>query len=161
MLNGFQQTLVWENLLGAETRSLYFADLASRYTRQKQWITGISFFLASAAAASLVGKLPQWVPLATATAVALANAYSIAVGLDRKIKTMARLHSDWAQLANEYSHLWNHMDDNDAEGRMEDLARREKEPSDLATTEAPNDQELLGKWQQRVFAMYHLTGENG
>jgi hypothetical protein len=39
--------------------------------------------------------------------------------------------------------------------------RREKEPSELATTEAPNDQVLLGKWQEHVFSMYHLTGQHG
>jgi len=50
MLNEFQRTQVWEDLLAAETRALYFGDLASRYTHQKQWITGLSFFFASGAA---------------------------------------------------------------------------------------------------------------
>lgn len=136
MLDSFQQKRAWENMLAAETRALYFADLASRYTRQKQWITGMSFFLASGAAASLVGKLPVWVPTATATVVALVNAYSIAVGLDRKAKTMARLHSDWAQIANDYGRLWSHTDDEDAEARLDELIRQEKEPSELATTDA-------------------------
>jgi len=63
MLDEFQTSQVWENMLAAETRSLHFADLTSRYTRTKQWMTGISFFLASGAAASIIGKLPQSVPL--------------------------------------------------------------------------------------------------
>ena len=41
MLSEFQTNAVWENMLAAEARSLYFADLASRYTRYKQWISGL------------------------------------------------------------------------------------------------------------------------
>jgi hypothetical protein len=161
MLNEFQINRVWENMLASEARALYFADLASQYTRRKQWITGISFFLSSGAAATLIGQLPRWVPLALSIPVALASAYSMAVGLDRKIGTMAKLHSSWNQIAGEYDRLWNHAHDDDAEEQLEATIRREKEPSELAATEAPNDQQLLGKWQDHVFAMYHLAGQNG
>jgi hypothetical protein len=161
VLNEFQVNKVWENMLAAEARSLYFADLTSRYTRRKQWITGTTFFLSSGAAATLLGKLPQWVPLVLATAVAVLSAYSIAVGLDRKIGTMAKLHSAWNQIAVDYDRLWNHASDDNAESQLGEVMRREKEPSELATTEAPNDQVLLGKWQEHVFSMYHLTGQHG
>ena len=144
-------------MLAAETRALYFADLASRYTRAKQWITGVSFFLASGAAASLVGKLPQWVPLVASAVVAVLSAYSIAVGLDRKAATMAKLHSAWNAISLEYEQLWNHAFSDDAE-QLYSVFQREKEPSELAATEAPNNQKLPGKWQERVFDMYHLTG---
>ena len=161
MLNEFQVNRVWENMLAAEARSLYFADLASRYTRRNQWITGMSFFLASGAAASLIGKLPQWVPLVLSGGVALASAYSMAVGLDKKIGTMAKLHSAWSQIAVDYDRLWNHTADTDAEAQLDQIIRREKDPSELATTDAPNDQKLLGQWQDRVFSMYKLTEQRG
>src|SRR5271170_7027043 len=135
MLNEFQTTRVWENMLAAETRALYFADLASRYTREKQWITGVSFFLASGAAASLIGKLPQWVPLVASAVVAVLSAYSMAVGLDRKISTMAKLHSAWNVISLEYQRLWNHTYSDDAEEQLYVLFQREKEPSELAVTE--------------------------
>jgi hypothetical protein len=161
VLNEFQINRVWENMLAAEVRSLYFADLASRYTRRKQWITGTSFFLSSGAAASIIGKLPQLVPLVLSGGVALASAYSMAVGLDRKIGTMAKLHSAWSQIALDYDRLWNHTNDDDAEAQFDQVIRREKDPSELAATEAPNDQELLGRWQDHVFSMYHLTEQHG
>jgi len=156
MLNEFQRTRAWEGLLNAETRSLYFGDLAARYTRQKQWITGVSFFFSSGAAASIIGKAPAWVPVVLALTVAAATAYSIAVNLDRRISTMAKLHSAWSKIAAEYSHLWNHTSDEGAEDQLDRVIKSEHEPSELATTEAPNDQELLGQWQDRVFRMYHL-----
>jgi hypothetical protein len=93
VLNEFQRVRAWEGLLSAETRSLYFADLASRYTREKQWITGVSFFFSSGAAATIIAKAPAWVPVLLALTVAAATAYSIGVNLDRRISTMAKLHS--------------------------------------------------------------------
>ena len=156
MLTEFQRTRAWEGLLSAETRSLYFGDLASRYTRQKQWITGVSFFFSSGAAATIIGRAPTWVPVVLALTVAAATAYSIAVNLDRRIATMAKLHSNWSKIAAEYSRLWNHTSDQDAEDQLDAIINSEREPSELATTEAPNDQELLGQWQDRVFRMYHL-----
>ncbi len=156
MLNQFQQKNVWEGMLNAETRSLYFGDLASRYTRQKQWITGASFFFSSGAAATIIGKADTSVPVVLSILSALATAYSIAVNLDRKIATMAKLHSAWSQIATDYAHLWNHMGDQDAEIQLDKIVVSERAPSELATTEAPNNQKLLGKWQERVFSMYHL-----
>jgi len=63
VLNEFQINRTWQGMLDAEARSLYFGDLASSYTKRKQWITGLTFFLASGAAATLIGKAPQWVPI--------------------------------------------------------------------------------------------------
>ena len=161
MLNEFQTTRVWENMLAAETRSLYYGDLASRYTRRKQWITGLSFFLSSGAAATLIGKAPEWVPVLLSVLVAGITAYSMAVSLDRRIGTLARLHSAWNRIAQEYGRLWNHTSDQDAEDQMAKIIDMEREPSELATTDAPNDQKLLGKWQDRVFSLYHLTDQHG
>lgn len=161
MLNELQTTRVWENMLAAETRALYFASLASRYTGVKQWITGLSFFLSSGAAATLIGRAPGWVPIVLSLVAAGITAYSMAVGLDRKVSTMAKLHSSWSRIAQEYDRLWNHTSDDDAEEQLEKIIQLELEPSKLATTEAPNDQKLLGQWQDRVFSLYHLTGQRG
>jgi len=148
-------------MLAAETRSLYFASLASRYTHVKQWITGLSFFFASSAAASLIGRAPEFVPTVLSLAVAGMTAYSIAVGLDRRIATMARLHSAWGRISQEYTRLWSHTGEEDAESQLRQIIEMSREPSELATTDAPNNQKLLDKWQDRVFALYHLTGQHG
>ena len=77
-----QQTpKIWEKRIEAEVRSLYFADLTSRYALRKQIITGVSFFLSSASAASVVAKFPWYVPVALSVIVAGATAYSIANGV--------------------------------------------------------------------------------
>lgn len=154
-----QTSRVWENMLAAETRSLYFADLTTQYTRQKQWITGSSFFLSSGAAATLISKAPDWVPLILAIATAIITAYAMAVNLDGRIATMAKLHSAWNQIATDYDRLWNHLYDEDAEIQLEEIFGRERESSELAATDAPNKPKLLAQWQQRVFALHRLEDQ--
>jgi hypothetical protein len=156
MLNDEQIARTWQNMLDAETRALYFADLASAYTRRKQTITGITFFLASGAAATIAASAPQWVPLTMSLISAILGAYSISVGLDRKIATMAKLHGSWSRIADEYFTLWNNTADEDAPSRLDRIVQMEREPSELATTEAPNDQRRIGKWQDIVFMKHGL-----
>jgi len=156
MLTDGQIESVWKRKLEAEVRSLYFGDLANRYSRIKQAITAVSFFLSSGAAATVIAKAPLWVPVLQSAIVALVTAYSIGVGLERRATTMAKLHSVWNQIAVDYDRLWNHAYDAGAEVEFEDLVRREKDPSELATTEAPDDQERLGKWQDYVFQQHGL-----
>lgn len=156
MLTEPQIADVWEGQISAEVRSLYFGDLASVYTRRKQWITGLSFFLSSGAAATLIAKLPLWFPIVLSTIVAVITAYAVAVNLDSKIRTMAKPHYAWNQIGNDYRRLWNHHYSEEAESDLVDLQRRELELSELATTDAPNDPKRMGRWQDQVFKLHRL-----
>ena len=156
MLTEPQISDVWEGQVSAEVRSLYFGDLASVYTRRKQWITGLSFFLSSGAAATLIAKLPVWVPIVLSLIVALITAYAVAVNLDSKIRTMAKLHYAWNQIGNDYRRLWNHTYGEEAEVELADIQRREMEFSELATTDAPNEPKRMSRWQDQVFKLHRL-----
>ncbi len=156
MLNESQITVVWECQLAAETRALYFAELASNYTRQKQWISGVSFFLASGAAATLIGKAPAWLPIVLSIVTALLSAYSIARGLDGATRTMAKFQFSWSELAAGYESLWNTTWADDAGTQLAELISKENELSSQASTEAPNDTARLSYWQDQVFKQHHL-----
>jgi hypothetical protein len=153
MLTEAEAKRVWQRMTEAEVRSLYFASLASRYSKQKQIITGISFFLSSGAAATLIGKLPPAVPIALSLVVAIVTAYSMAVGLDRRIVTLSNLHSQWNQLSAEYEHLWNHWQAPDAKTVLEELLRKARDASEVAT-EMPYDEDLIKKWSTIVYSRY-------
>ena len=156
MLTQEQIESVWENMLAAEVRSLYFADLASKYTRRKQWITGLTFFFSSGAAATVIAKQPSWVPAILALLAAAITAYAIAVNLDKAAGTMVKLHSSWNQISADYDRLWNHTFADDAEDELNSINTRARNSSELAATDAPNDQKLLGEWQERVFLSHRL-----
>lgn len=147
---------LWDRRISAEVRSLYFADLANVLSTRKQWMTGVSFFLSSGAAATLLAKQPTWVAITLSITVAMMAAYSFALNLDLKIKTFGKLHSSWSQLSADYARLWNHTYSEIAERELDELIRRELDLSELAATEAPNDEASLGRWQERVFELYHL-----
>ena len=77
MLTEGQRNSVWEKMIAAEVRSMYFGELASCHTKRKQIISGLLFFFSSGAAASLAAKM-YWLPLIFAVAAAVLGAYSIA-----------------------------------------------------------------------------------
>jgi hypothetical protein len=155
-LTEHQITRLWENLVAAETRALYFADLAATYTRRKQGITGTSFFLSSGAAAVILARAPAWVPLGLALAVAALQAYVMALNLDAKIAALAKLYSAWHVIATDYDQLWSHTWAEDAEDQFNRIVAREREPSELAIATAPNDESRLAKWQHRILEMHHV-----
>lgn len=145
---------IWERKVEAEIRSLYFADLTTRFTRRKQIVTGMSFFLSTAAAATVIGKLPWIVPVTLSAVVSLATAYSIATGLDRRISTLAKLHSEWNSLSDEYDRLWSRWYDEETEDAVNALIKRGRDASLLATTDAPYYKELMDKWSDHVYSSY-------
>ena len=145
---------IWERKVEAEIRSLYFAALTARFTRSKQIITGLSFLLSTAAAATVVGKFPWYVPVALSAVVSLATAYSMATGLDRRISTLAKLHAEWNTLSDEYDRLWGRWYEEETEDAYGALIKRGRDASLLATTEAPYDEKLMDQWSEHVFKSY-------
>jgi len=47
MLSEDRITSLWERQIAAEIRSLYFGELAGKYSKRKQAITFVPFFLSS------------------------------------------------------------------------------------------------------------------
>ena len=85
--------------------------------------------------------------------MALSSAYSIAVGLDRSIRTLTKLHCDWNRLSAEYEQLLTHWQDQDAEERLEEIIKRARDASEIGT-EMPYDQQLLDKWEKLIFSRF-------
>jgi hypothetical protein len=154
MLTEDQANRVWEKMFEAEVRSLYFADLAAYYTRNKQIITGLSFLLSSGAAATVAARTSFWFPLVTSAISAALSGYSIAVGLDRKAAAMARLHSSWNALQAGYERLWYHWSEDDAEGKFDALQKRARDASETGSVEAPYDAPRIEKWTHCVSERY-------
>ena len=159
MLNENQRKLAWTKQYEAEIRSLYFADLAASNTTKKQWIVGLSFFLSSGAAASLIGQGPVWVAIVMSSFVAVLTAYSIAVNLDKSIVTMAKLHASWNSLAGEYAQLYEHWYEDDAEAALDNLRQRAYVLSETAATDTPYKPDLMSKWQDLVYS--NIDAETG
>src|SRR4051812_13455240 len=151
MTGEWQRSIVWEKMLIAEVRSMYFAELASCYNRYKQLVTGMAFFLSSGAAAAIAAKAPSWAPLTMASVTALLTAYSMAVGLDKKTQELAELHAQWNHISADYERLWNDLGRSDAAATLEDLIKRSRDLSERATS-LPLRQKLMEKWEDYVYS---------
>lgn len=156
MLTQDQVAEVYDEMIAAEVRSLYFGELGTRYTKTKQIISGASFFLSSGAAATIVAKWPFWVPLVLSLLTAAATAYSIAVGLDKKAATMTKLYSSWSQIESDCRALWNHWYEEDAEETFKDIVLRVRQVSEQAISDAPYEKDLVKKWETYVHKEHKL-----
>jgi hypothetical protein len=151
-----QTNRVWQLMFEAEVRSLYFGELTSRYTTLRQIITGASLFLSSGAAATIAAKTPSYIPIILASVTAVLSAYAIAVGLDRKIAALGKLHGTWHNLQTSYENLWNHWFEDDADELYEKLRIEERSASE-AGLEMPYQPTRLKKWMEFTSGRYKLN----
>lgn len=156
MLTADDLASAWEQQIKAEIRSLYFADLTVKYSRRKQVITFANFFLASGAAATLLGKAPAWVAIALSLFSALCTAYVVATGLDRKIATLSKLQGDWSLLAIEYERIRKHPESEEAVSTYAVLTQRGVDASKLAASDTPYKKKLVDYWTEQVFKSHGL-----
>ena len=150
MLTKSQTDDVWRKTVEAKVRSLYFGELATIYLRQKQWIVAISFVLASGSAVAAFGEiLPLWTLGFPGLIVAALTGYSIGFGLDEKVSAIAKLHSSWNRLADDYERLWNHWKEPGAEKALAELRRQARELSE-AGLKAPYKPARMKRWAKHV-----------
>ena len=154
MLTKAQANSAWQKMAEAEVRALYFGEIANRYSRRKQWISAVSLFLSSGAAITVLGDAgPLWVAGAMSVIVAALMAYSIGFALDEKVPAMAKLHSSWDHLADEYEQLWHRWYEPDAEKKLEALQHRARELSE-ARVRAPYKSDRVDYWGKLVYSRY-------
>lgn len=154
MLSRSEIDLVWKYMLEAEVRAYYFGDLTGKYQRKKELITFVTFFLSTGAAATLIAKLPSWIPIILALITSAATTYSIVFGLDRKLIVMAQLHSQWMKIASDYEYLYHHWSVSEAGELLNDIQVREKQASETAVLDAPHIPELLDQWADHVYSRH-------
>jgi hypothetical protein len=163
MLSTLQQKRVWENLLSAEIRAKYFAELSNCYRWHQQLANWIAVLLSSGAFLSLSIKLlkegPGWISWLTmvfALATAAVSVYSVvAQNYDRAMSGID-LHSRWNKLSKDYETLWDAMDNERALDRLQHLEEIGTELS-KAGIMFPNLERRLLKSQRYVEQQHHTT----
>jgi len=157
MLTQPQIETVWDNKMSAEARACYFGDLVARESRIKRGITGVSFFLSSATVVSLLSKGPLWVSILSSLPVVFANAYTIGVNQDSKLKALGNLHIQWLTLEHDYDRLWSHTHDVDAESILDRCLERERVLSETAATEVGHDDKRWKKWLDTIHKKHETS----
>jgi hypothetical protein len=82
----------------------------------------------------------------------------MATGLDGKPAKMTKLHQGWNKIQIEYERLWDHHYEATAENTYAEIQRRADDVSENGT-EVPYDENLIGKWQDRVEAERGISSD--
>jgi hypothetical protein len=109
------RTRVWQSLIAAEVRSVYYGRIASRLHSQERWaVFGVTFFSTT----TFVAIVSKWQIPHLAEAVSLLSAaIGGYVALVQKNKTAALASSlcrTWGEVQDEYDLLWQQL------GQIED-----------------------------------------
>ena len=146
MLSTFQQKVVWDNLLGAEIRAAYFAELSGRYLKKQRLLNLGTLLLSSGAFLSLVTTaVPSrygWIKPMLALLAAGLSTWSLIAKNERGTIDSADLHFRWNMLAMEYRRIWADVDAESAPMKLHELEKREAELSKSSVT-FPDDAELM------------------
>jgi hypothetical protein len=153
MLSELQQKDVWENWVGAEIRSNYFADLCSKYQWQQKLLTWLILVCSSGSAAAFItDRLPsdwQWVKPGLALTTACLSIFSLVQQNQKRTTDCADLHFRWSRLGDEYKALWDDMYSDLALDRLRSLEEKEAELS-KSSTGFPNKERAMLKWEKYV-----------
>ncbi len=155
-LNDFDQSRVWEGLIGAQTRAQYFGNLVQILRKRQRWLTTGSLILSSGAAiALLTASFPNygWAKGLLALASAILSAISLVSSNEKNAIEAADLSYRWNTLAASYERLWSNMYEEDAPSVLETLQEEEAKVS-KSSTALPNDVRLMAEAQDNVTMHY-------
>ncbi|MBI3770600.1 MAG: hypothetical protein HY271_19190 [Deltaproteobacteria bacterium] len=154
MLSQAQIQRVWEGMLLAEMRALYFADLATQYNARQRHATWTTLVASSAAFASIIAHVPPeygWIRVAATFFTAVLSGYSLAMQVQRRAVEASDLHYRWNQVGREYSAIWENVEASDAFERLQKADTAVAELSKVSL-QLPYRKSLMEKWQRHVEA---------
>src|SRR3954453_19062589 len=107
----YSKKLVWEALLDADYRSLYFGHLSSRLQSREQVITVIQGVLSSGTFIALIAKFQLGlVPPILSLLCVLLSIILINFKLGKSATLSASIYSKWSGVKNEYEVLWSEIE---------------------------------------------------
>ena len=143
---------VWEEMVLADMRSNYFAELVRHYLQFDKALRVAALVVTSGAVATALSQLDTTAKL---IAPILATAISFWL-LISQYGSMARdasdLHGGWSAIKRDYERIWNHLDAAEAEEQYQQIYER-AEGLSTSGTKFPNKKDRLNYWLDQA-AMY-------
>lgn len=149
MLHEAQQSRLYKEWIGAETRSLFFAEKAASCLDRQRWITAAQFVLSSSAVLSIALQIHPILQGSLSVLVAALSGYSFVAQNQKLAIDAADLHSKWNKLSLEYCRLWEKWWADDAQSILDALDEKVVEVSKSSAV-FPNDESAMKRWQIKV-----------
>jgi hypothetical protein len=161
-LSDFQQSQLWSLWIGAATRTLYFAILASRLSRWQNVIQGSTLVISGSAVSVLlvdpraIAAMPAVAPVLSYAkytvplVVAAFNTVGLLKQYTKRSFECSELYQKWGRLEHDCQRLWGDMYDPEAPARLAALQEKALEISAPSTRSMPNRRRLMGKCQDEA-----------
>jgi hypothetical protein len=146
------RTCVWEEMLTADMRSNYFAELVRHYLLFDKALRVATLIAASGAVGTTLSQSGTEAKL-IAPILATAGSFWLLVS---QYGSMARdasdLHAGWSIVARDYERLWNGLDSPGSEAKYHEIYDRAEELS-RSGVKFPNKKARLNYWLDQAATM--------
>ena len=140
---------VWEEMLYADMRANYFAELVRHYQNLDRGIRVCVLAASSGAAATTLSAAPPEIKIALPLAAAAGSFWLLFSQYSIMARDAADLHVGWNSIKTEYENLWNSLGDPNAEARYRQIYDR-AEIFSKAGTKFPNKTRRLRYWLEQT-----------
>jgi hypothetical protein len=137
--------VVWEEMIFANMRANYFAELVSHYQKIEKTLRVVSLVSSSGAAATVLTAAPDWIKIGFPIIAAFVSLWLLFSQYGMMSRDAADLHVGWDGLAGDYERLWNHLEDPNAEALYYQIYERGESLSKTGTR-FPNRKKRVSYW---------------
>jgi hypothetical protein len=144
--------LVWEEMLFADMRANYFAELLRNYQARDKFLRVAVLIASSGAVGTTLAQLDAPAKI-TVPVIAAAGSFWLLISQYSSLaRDAADLHAGWSGVAKDYERLWNHLEDADAEANYQQIYDRGESLSRVGS-KFPNKPERLAYWLDQAAAL--------
>lgn len=155
-LTEHQQKRLWDDLVLAEARTLYFGELATQYHNTQRWLTCGLLVASSAAVAGLLPWLPTWFAPVFSLVTAAVGIYSTVSNYQKKGLDASEISARWSRKAKAYERLWEDMYRDDVLQRLNEIEDSDPELPRAGQALGPYEKDRMVRWQDHVERMRHV-----
>jgi hypothetical protein len=144
--------IVWEEMLLADMRANYFAELLRSYQAKDRWLRIACLVASSGAVATALTQLDVTAKLA-APILATATSFWLLISQYGSLgRDAGDLQGSWAALGRDYERLWNNLSNSNSETTYHQIYDR-GEALSRAGAKFPNKKKRLSYWLDQAAAL--------
>jgi hypothetical protein len=137
--------IVWEEMLFADMRANYFAELGRSYQNRDKWVR-VAVLIASSGAVATALTQAQTPLKVAAPILATAGSFWLLISHYSSLaRDAADLHAGWSAIGRDYERLWNNLADPNSEAAYHQIFDR-AEPLSKFGGKFPYKKKRLGYW---------------
>jgi hypothetical protein len=141
----FRKT-VWEEMLYAQMRSNYFAELVRHYLKWDKGLRVLALLASSGAIATVLAQAnADWLKFGVPVAAAVINFWLLLSQYSTMSRDASELHAGWSAVARDYERVWNNLSAADAQASYQQIDDR-AEALSISGAKFPNKKNRLSYW---------------